>query len=283
MLSKARKKGSRIVFLLIFLFGFGLSLYPFVGSWFMAHDQSNIVGTYTSDTKKLSAEDQKQILSDAENYNTMLYQTGGAVVGNASDNLTHENYEKLLDVSGNGIMATLEIPKIDVDLPVYHGTDDSVLSIGVGHLEGTSLPIGGTSTHAVLSGHRGLPSSKLFTRLDEIVIDDLFYIHVLDQTLAYQVDKIKVVEPDEVDALQIEADKDLVSLVTCTPYGLNTHRLIVTGHRVPYKEKQKEAIQQGIPSIRELIFIILPFIFLLILIGLIIAQKRKERNHEKTI
>lgn len=283
MLSKARKKGSRIVFLLIFLFGFGLSLYPFVGSWFMAHDQSNIVGTYTSDTKKLSAEDQKQILSDAENYNTMLYQTGGAVVGNASDNLTHENYEKLLDVSGNGIMATLEIPKIDVDLPVYHGTDDSVLSIGVGHLEGTSLPIGGTSTHAVLSGHRGLPSSKLFTRLDEIVIDDLFYIHVLDQTLAYQVDKIKVVEPDEVDALQIEADKDLVSLVTCTPYGLNTHRLIVNGHRVPYKEKQKEAIQQGIPSIRELIFIILPFIFLLILIGLIIAQKRKERNHEKTI
>lgn len=283
MLSKARKKGSRIVFLLIFLFGFGLSLYPFVGSWFMARDQSNIVGTYTSGTKQLSAEDQKQILSDAENYNTMLYQTGGAIVGNASDNLTHENYEKLLDVSGNGIMATLEIPKIDVDLPVYHGTDDSVLSIGVGHLEGTSLPVGGASTHAVLSGHRGLPSSKLFTRFDELVKDDLFYIHVLNQTLAYQVEKIEVVEPDEVDALQIEADKDLVSLVTCTPYGLNTHRLIVTGHRVPYKEKQKESIQQGIPSIRELVFMILPFVFLIILIGLIIVQKRKERNHEKTI
>lgn len=283
MLSKARKKGSRIVFLLIFLLGFGLSLYPFVGSWFMAHDQSNIVGTYATDTKQLSAEEQKQILSDAENYNTMLYQTGGAIVGNASDSLTHENYEMLLDVSGKGIMATLEIPKIDVDLPVYHGTDDSVLSIGVGHLEGTSLPVGGESTHAVLSGHRGLPSSKLFTRLDELVKGDLFYVHVLDQTLAYQVEKIEVVEPDEVDALQIEADKDLVSLVTCTPYGLNTHRLIVTGHRVPYKEKQKESIQQGIPSIRELVFMILPFVFLIILIGLIIVQKRKERNHEKTI
>lgn len=249
----------------------------------MAHDQSNIVGTHATDTKQLSAEEQKQILSDAENYNTMLYQTGGAIVGNATDNLTHENYESLLDVSGNGIMATLEIPKIDVDLPVYHGTDDSVLSIGAGHLEGTSLPVGGESTHAVLSGHRGLPSSKLFTRLDELVKGDLFYLHVLDQTLAYQVEKIEVVEPDEVDALQIEADKDLVSLVTCTPYGLNTHRLIVTGHRVPYKEKQKEAIQQGIPSIRELIFMILPFVFLIILIGLIIVQKRKERNHEKTI
>lgn len=249
----------------------------------MAHDQSNIVGTYATDTKQLSAEEQKQILSDAENYNTMLYQTGGAIVGNASDSLTHENYEMLLDVSGKGIMATLEIPKIDVDLPVYHGTDDSVLSIGVGHLEGTSLPVGGESTHAVLSGHRGLPSSKLFTRLDELVKGDLFYVHVLDQTLAYQVEKIEVVEPDEVDALQIEADKDLVSLVTCTPYGLNTHRLIVTGHRVPYKEKQKESIQQGIPSIRELVFMILPFVFLIILIGLIIVQKRKERNHEKTI
>lgn len=283
MLSKVRKRGSRIVFLLIFLFGFGLSLYPFVGSWFMAHDQSNIVGTYTSETKQLSAEEQKQILSDAENYNTKLYQTGGAIVGDASDSLTHENYEKLLDMSGNGIMATLEIPKIGVDLPVYHGTDDSVLSIGVGHIEGTSLPVGGASTHAVLSGHRGLPSSKLFTRLDELVKDDLFYIHVLDQTLAYQINKIEVVEPDEVDALQIEADQDLVSMVTCTPYGLNTHRLIVTGHRVPYKAKQKEEIQQGIPSIRELVFMILPFIFLIILIGLIIAQKRKERKHEKTI
>lgn len=249
----------------------------------MGNDQSNIVGTYTTDTKKLSAVEQKQILSDAENYNTKLYQTGGAIVGDASDSLTHENYEKLLDMSGNGIMATLEIPKIGVDLPVYHGTDDSVLSIGVGHIEGTSLPVGGASTHAVLSGHRGLPSSKLFTRLDELVKDDLFYIHVLDQTLAYQINKIEVVEPDEVDALQIEADQDLVSMVTCTPYGLNTHRLIVTGHRVPYKAKQKEEIQQGIPSIRELVFMILPFIFLIILIGLIIAQKRKERNHEKTI
>ena len=283
MANKIKKKGSKIVFLLIFFSGFGLSLYPFVGSWFMAHDQSQIVGTYASETKQLSAEEQKQILSDAENYNTMLYQTGGAVVGDASDSLMHENYEKLLDTSENGIMATLEIPKINVDLPVYHGTDDSVLSIGVGHIEGTSLPVGGASTHAVLSGHRGLPRSKLFTRLDELVKDDLFYIHVLDQTLAYQVEKIEVVEPDEVDALQIEADKDLVSLVTCTPYGLNTHRLIVTGHRVPYKEKQKESIQQGIPSMRELVFMILPFIFLIILIGLIIAQKRKERKHEKTI
>lgn len=281
MLSEVRKKSSKIVFLLIFFFGFGLSLYPFVGSWFMAHDQSNIVGTYTSETKQLSAEEQKQILSDAENYNTMLYQTGGAIVGDVQT--SDEHYENLLDVSGNGIMATLEIPKIDVDLPVYHGTEDSVLSIGVGHIEGTSLPVGGASTHAVLSGHRGLPSSKLFTRLDELVKDDLFYIHVLDQTLAYQINKIEVVEPDEVDALQIEADQDLVSLVTCTPYGLNTQRLIVTGHRVPYKEKQKESIQQGIPSIRELVFMILPFIFLIILIGLIIAQKRKERNHEKTI
>lgn len=276
-----RNNGKRFLIVTIFLIGFSMSCYPFVASWFMAHDQSQIVGTYASDSKALSKEDKEQMIKEAQQYNSLLYQIKGAIAGDSEKILSHENYEKLLDISNNKIMATLEIPKINVDLPVYHGTDDKELSIGVGHMEGTSLPVGGNNTHSVLTGHRGLPSAKLFTRLDELNKGDLFFVNVLDQTLAYQIEEIQVVEPDEVDSIEIQPDQDLMSLVTCTPYGINTHRMIVTGHRVEYNEKDKQEIKQAIPSIRELLFILIPIGFMGILIVLIRSERKEKKCEAK--
>ena len=182
---------------------------------------------------------------------------------------------------GTGVMGSIEIPKIGVDLPIYHGTDDDVLSNGIGHLEGTSLPVGGASTHCVLTGHRGLPNSKLFTRLDEIEENDLFYLNIFGETLAYKVNQIEVIEPDEVDKLNIQEGKDLVSLITCTPYGLNTHRLVVTGERVSYEKKVYENIKPNMLSGRELIFGALPFIFIGIQLISFIRQKMKERKRNE--
>ena len=160
-------------------------------------------------------------------------------------------------------MGSLEIPKIDVNLPIYHGTGEEALSSGVGHLKGTSLPIGGSNTHAVLSGHRGLPSSKLLIRMDEIEKGDYFFIKICNQTLAYKVISIKVVDPEDVSSLEIKVNEDLVSLVTCTPYGINTHRLIVTGTRSEYEESNYDTIQESLPSFREMLFTLLPFILVL--------------------
>lgn len=280
MRNKIAANRAKIIFIIIFLIGFAVSIYPFVAGAFMSHDQSSIVQTYSANTKSITKEQRQQMLEEAKQYNDVLYQTNGAVVGNSQELLSHDSYMQLLNISDNGVMATLEIPKIDVDLPIYHGTDDDVLSIGVGHLEGTSLPVGGKSTHCVLTGHRGLPSSKLFTRLDEMEKGDYFYIDVLGKTLAYEISDIEVIEPEEVDLLSIENGKDEVSLITCTPYGINTHRLIVTGERVPYKKRVKDEIKSAIPSIRELLFMVLPFFFLAILIWMIWKQ-RKEKKHAK--
>lgn len=173
-------------------------------------------------------------------------------------------------------MGSLDIPKINVELPIYHGTDDTALSNGIGHLQGTSLPTGGENTHCVLTGHRGLPSSKLLIRLDEMKEGDLFFLRIGNDTLAYKVCKIQVVEPEDVSALQIEAGQDLVTLVTCTPYGINTHRLLVTGKRVEYKKAQHDAIKQELPSARELIFFCLPFLFAAVAIGLYLWNRMQR-------
>lgn len=224
----------------------------------------------------------KEIMDNAAAYNDMLYQTGGAVVDNSdTEILSDESYEKQLNISGNGTMGSLDIPKINVELPIYHGTDDTALSNGIGHLQGTSLPVGGANTHCVLTGHRGLPSSKLLIRLDEMVEGDLFFLRIGNETLAYKVNKIQIVEPEDVSGLQIEAGEDLVTLVTCTPYGINTHRLLVTGKRVEYKKAQHDAIKQELPSARELIFFLLPFLFAAIAIGLYLWNRRETYEDGK--
>jgi sortase A len=189
------------------------------------HKQNRLIDNYTTKVAELQEEEKSEARSAAEAYNNTL----AGISDDAS--LDEDTYNALLNVDGSGIMGYLEVPKIDVRLAIYHGTGEDALENGVGHLENTSLPVGGSSTHCVLSGHRGLPSAKLFTDLDKLENGDLFYIYILGETLAYEVDQVLVVEPSQVDALKITPGQDYVTLLTCTPYGVNSHRLLVRGHR----------------------------------------------------
>ena len=265
----------------IFILGFGISIYPIVSSFIESMDHNDAIKSYSSTIESIEDDRLLEELNKAYEYNDLLFQTQGVYIGSVSDKLSDQVYYSLLDNTGTGIMATISIPKIDVNLPIYHGTDDNVLSNGVGHLQTSSLPVGGNSTHSILTGHRGLPSSKLFTRLDELKINDLFYIYTCGEMLAYQVNEIVIIEPEDVESLDIKSDEDLVSLITCTPYGINTHRLVVTGNRIPYEEKEKEEIQINMMSFREILFTILPFSFMLFVIIYEITDKRKEKKREK--
>ena len=221
---------SSIALAVVFLVGLGLLLYPTVSNWWNSRRQSQAIVEYTEQTSAMDEAHVAELLEAARQYNAGLATDEGRFTPTPADTTEYEN---LLDVSDTGIMGYLEIPKLDVSTPIYHGTDESVLQSGAGHLEGSSLPVGGKGTHAVLSGHRGLPSSKLFTDLDDMEQGDVFMIHVLDRTLTYQVDQIVTVDPYDMDDLAIDPDQDYCTLVTCTPYGINTQRLLVRGHRIP--------------------------------------------------
>ena len=268
---------------IIFLAGFLLLLYPLISNMVHQRQQSDAVASYDSAVSNRSEEEIHEILNQATEYNNMLFQSNGTIVDNMDTSiLSDESYNSLLN-QANGIMGSIEIPKIDVDLPIYHGTEDDVLSVGVGHIQGTSLPVGGENTHCVLSGHRGLPGSSLFTRLDEMKEGDLFFLSVMGETLAYKVYDIQVVDPDNTEVLEITAGKDDVSLVTCTPYGLNTHRLVVTGERVPYEESEYNSIGSELPSLRELLFIAIPFVLLAVAGGLKFKDWRKKKHAQENI
>lgn len=268
---------------IIFLAGFLLLLYPLISNMVHQRQQSDAVASYDSAVSNRSEEEIQEILNQATEYNNMLFQSNGAIVDNMDTSiLSDESYNSLLN-QANGIMGSIKIPKIDVDLPIYHGTEDDVLSVGVGHIQGTSLPVGGENTHCVLSGHRGLPGSSLFTRLDEMKEGDLFFLSVMGETLAYKVYDIQVVDPDNTEVLEITAGKDDVSLVTCTPYGLNTHRLVVTGERVPYEESEYNSIGSELPSLRELLFIAIPFVLLAVAGGLKFKDWRKKKHAQENI
>lgn len=274
------KKSKLNLTTLIFVVGFLILCAPLVMNFIQGQHQKDAVSAYKSSVSNKSAEEIQKLLTEAEEYNNMLFQSNSAVVDNLDTSvLSDESYNSLLDQS-NGIMGSIEIPKIDVDLPIYHGTSDEVLEVGIGHIQGTSLPIGGENTHCVLSGHRGLPGSKLFTRLDEMEEGDLFFLQVLGETLAYKVYNIQVVEPDDVSVMEIQAGRDDCSLITCTPYGLNTHRLVVTGERVPYEKAQYDSIDGQLPSIREILFMVIPFVLLGTGIALKIRDRRRQK-HEK--
>ncbi len=227
---------STILLILIFLVGLSLLLYPSVSDYWNSLHQSKAVAQYVEQVEQLDTELYDKLLADARDFNERL---------SLKENryrITEEEeaeYEALLNLSGNGVMGYIEIPAIEVSLPIYHGTDNSVLQVAIGHIEWSSLPIGGTGTHAVVSGHRGLPSAKLFTNLDKLTVGDVFVIRVLDETITYEVDQILIVLPDEIDALGIDPKQDLCTLVTCTPYGVNTHRLLVRGHRIENAEEAK--------------------------------------------
>lgn len=270
---------------IVFVSGFLLLCYPLVGNYVQRQHQERAVADYQTGVDTGSEEERQAEISKANEYNDMLFQSHGAIVDNLDTSiLSEESYQSLLDVSGTGVMGSIEIPKIDVDLPIYHGTSDEVLDLGVGHLEGSSLPIGGESTKSILTGHRGLPGSSLFTRLDEMEEGDLFFLDVMGETLAYKVCDIVTILPEDVESLEIEAGADKVSLITCTPYGINTHRLVVTGVRVPYEEAEYNNIMSELPSIRELAFMILPFALLgmVIIIKIVDWRKSKHEKQEKS-
>ena len=224
-----RKHMSTIIAILVFITGLSLLLYPTVSNYWNSLHQSRVVANYSDTMAKLSKQDKQAEIDRAVEYNSGLISNGGRFTPSDSE---LSEYKSLLNADGTGMMGYITIPKIGVKLAIYHTVDDAVLQVGVGHLEGSSLPVGGSGTHCVLSSHRGLPSAKLFTELDRMKKGDVFYLHVYDQVLAYQVDNIAIVEPNDYGLLEIEEGKDLCTLFTCTPYGINTHRLLVRGHRV---------------------------------------------------
>ena len=234
-----KKDFSTIALIVVFFVGVSVLLYPTVSDYWNSLHQSQAIATYADSVENMYEQDYEKLWDAAVSYNQKLFQSGH---GLGLKDEEKEEYNELLDVSGTGIMSYIEIPKIKCSLPIYHGTDEGVLQIAVGHIEGSSLPVGGLNTHCVLSGHRGLPSAKLFSNLDKLEEGDIFMIRTLDQTLTYEVDQIRIVLPDEVDDLKVEEGKDLCTLVTCTPYGINTHRLLVRGHRVANQE-EAEAVR----------------------------------------
>lgn len=234
-----KKDFSTIALIIVFFVGVSVLLYPTVSDYWNSLHQSQAIATYADSVENMDEQDYEKLWDAAVSYNQKLFQSGH---GLGLKDEEKEEYNELLDVSGTGIMSYIEIPKIKCSLPVYHGTDEGVLQIAVGHIEGSSLPVGGLNTHCVLSGHRGLPSAKLFSNLDKLEEGDIFMIRILDQTLTYEVDQIRIVLPDEVEDLKIEEGKDLCTLVTCTPYRINTHRLLVRGHRVANQE-EAEAVR----------------------------------------
>ena len=230
-----KKHLSTIILILVFLTGLSLLLYPTVSDYWNSFHQSRAIATYASEVAELDSDIYDEMWAVAQDYNRRLAQRKDPLTQSAED---LAEYESLLDIAGSGVMGYIEIPELKVSLPIYHGVDEGVLQIAVGHIPGTSLPTGGNGTHSVLSGHRGLPSAKLFTNLDQLREGDVFLLRVLDETLTYEVDQVLIVEPQEVAALTIDPDQDYCTLVTCTPYGINTHRLLVRGHRI---ENQADA------------------------------------------
>lgn len=269
-----KKNASTIILIIMFLVGVSLLLYPSVSNYWNSLHQSRAIAAYSEQVSNIDQNRYQEIWDAADTYNQMLADRSNLFLLSDEQKAA---YTELLDVSGTGIMGYIEIPAIDVTLPIYHGTDRTVLQIAVGHLDWTSLPVGGEGTHCVLSGHRGLPSAKLFTHLDKLVEGDVFQLRVLDEVLTYQVDQILIVEPENTKPLMVEPGKDLCTLVTCTPYGINSHRLLVRGHRVDTAEVKDVQVTADALLIEPMI--VAPVIaapFLLVLLIILIIPKRKK-------
>ncbi|MGN0362363.1 MAG: class C sortase [Bilifractor sp.] len=271
-----KKKYITILLVVAFLAGLSLLLYPAVSDWWNSLHQTYAVASYVEKTSDFSEEQNEQIREAAEAYNEKLFQEGSL-----PHDLTEEEqkeYDSLLNVTGDGMMGYVTIPKIQVEVPIYHGTDDAVLEIAVGHLPGTSLPVGGLSTHTVISGHRGLPSARLFTDIDQLQEGDTFSLNVLDQTLSYEVDQIRTVLPDELQDLAIQENEDYCTLVTCTPYGVNTHRLLVRGHRIPNAADDVHIVADAVRISPLLTAPVISAVILLILMLWVFLAGRAKRK-----
>ena len=275
-----RKNLSTIILILIFLVGLSVMLYPSVSDAVNRKHQSRAVAGYAEEVEQLSDADYQTYFDAADAYNRQLNTTPNAFY---KPDLV-SGYAQTLDISGTGIMGYITIPKISVELPIYHGTDEGVLQVAAGHLEGSSLPVGGAGTHAVISAHRGLPSAKLFTNLDELEVGDRFTITVLNRVLTYEVDQISIVLPTETDQLLPTEGMDYVTLMTCTPYGINTHRLLVRGKRVETTESQKH-IRVAADAFRIEPIIVSPILaipmLLAALVGVLVAPHLRKRSKRR--
>lgn len=275
---KKKKQSNCINMILILMLFVGLSLllYPSVSNYWNSLHSTKAIANYAEQVASLDENQYEEVWQAARAYNAVLADRSN---GYWLSDEQRADYEQLLDISGLGVMGYIEIPEIEVSLPIYHGTEDSVLQIAVGHLDWSSLPVGGESTHCVLSGHRGLPSAKLFTNLDKLVEGDLFLLRVLDEVLTYEVDQILIVEPHETEALQVVDGKDYCTLVTCTPYGINTHRLLVRGHRVDNIEEAR-VIRVTADAIQIEPLLVAPVVaipMLLVLVILLLLPKKRRR------
>ena len=271
-----KNKLINIFLILALVAGLSLLLYPSVSDYWNSLHASQAVASYDQAVKSMDEGKYDELLQRAGQYNRDLFLRGSLF---ALTDEEREDYNSQLDIDGSGVMGYIEIPTIKVSLPIYHGTSDDVLQVAVGHLEWSSLPVGGESTHCVLSGHRGLPSAKLFTNLDQLAEGDLFVIRTLDEVLTYEVDRILIVLPSELQALAAEEGKDLCTLVTCTPYGVNSHRMLVRGHRV---DNQSEAVRLTADAIRVDPLLVAPIAAIPLLLALLLllaaAPKKKSRD-----
>lgn len=271
-----KKNLSTLVLILVFLIGLSLLLYPAFSDYWNSFHQSRAIASYSEQVSNIDDKQYDEIIKKAKEYNETIPLRANRWV------LTEEEktvYSNMLDVGGTGIMGYVEIPKVAVSLPIYHGVDEAVLQIAVGHIEGTSLPVGGTGTHCAISGHRGLPSAKLFTNIDELKEGDTFLLYILDEVLTYEVDQIRIVEPNDVSSLEFEEDKDLCTLVTCTPYGVNSHRLLVRGHRIETLAEHSIRVTADAMQIDEMLvasFVAVP-ILISLLIGVLSVPRRRKK------
>ena len=271
-----KKHKVTIIMITLFFIGLLTLFYPTLSNYYNEKNQSKTIYNYENILNEKNKIDFDKLKEDAINYNKELSELTEPLL--SYENI--QNYNELLNINNDGMIGYLTIDKIKVELPIYHGISNEVLNSSVGHLEGSSLPIGGNSTHSVLSAHRGLPSAKLFTDLDKLEVGDIFKITVLDEVLTYEVDKIVIVSPSDREYLKIEEDKDYVTLLTCTPYGINTHRLLVRGVRVTGNTKKNYITTEGFRINRMIVIpiVALPIIVLLLLIILIKPVKRVGIN-----
>lgn len=268
---------STILLVLMLLVGLSLLLYPTVSDYWNSFHQSRAIASYVEKVADLTEEEYAVMLQAAKDYNQRLLSKKNRWELSPEE---IEEYNSILDITGTGIMGYIEVPEIGITLPIYHGTDEGVLQIAIGHLTGSSFPIGGESTHSVVSGHRGLPSAKLFTDLDKIIEGDRFVVRVLNEVCTYEVDQIRIVEPNDLSPLSISSNRDYCTLVTCTPYGVNTHRLLVRGHRVANAEEAEEILVTADAMQIEPI-VVAPIVAVPILIVLFIIMMTRTGKKKK--
>lgn len=276
-----RRRLGNILLTLAFVVGIALLAYPSFSDWWNTFHQTRAIAGYTAKVANMDREDFDRMWAEAEAFNEYLSKKTNRF------NLTPEElatYNSILDVTGTGIMGYIDIPSIKISLPIYHGTDESILQIAIGHIAGTSFPIGGEGTHAAVSGHRGLPSARLFTDIDKLQAGDKFLLQILDRTLTYEVDQIRIVLPQELQDLEIDPYQDYVTLITCTPYGVNTHRLLVRGHRVDNDNTDATRITADAMRFEPVIvapLVAAPILFVLLIILLVSTSKwnRQRKRH----